>query len=163
MFKSLKCTFLVVVSLIYTNSYSQSLQPCDSISTLNKTVLEIANSQMGKKVKRGECWDLIQYVLDESKANWDGYLSFGKEVSVKKDCVCPGDVVAFSKVKFSGEKEGQKYFITMEKHFGIVKEVLPNNEFLLLHQNFGSSKKVVETTLSLTDLTKGTISFYRPQ
>lgn len=159
----MKGLFSLFALLFVTCSSAQEIRVCDTLTTVNLQVLESAKNHLGKKVLRGECWDLVSFALNEAKADWDGYLAFGKEINPHKECIMPGDVVEFRKCKFSTVRGNVTSTMTMEKHYGIVFYVPGNNSFVLLHQNFGSTKKVLETEIPLNDLVKGSVIFYRPQ
>ncbi|MNE28584.1 hypothetical protein D3C87_151670 [compost metagenome] len=142
---------------------AQSIQRCDSIPNLNTEILTVLKPYMGKKILRGECWDVLSLALNETHANWNGYDVFGTPYDYKKNCVSPGDLIAFKGVKFAGAKNGTKYFETMEKHFAVVKEVKPNGELVLWHQNTGNfGRKLGESSIFLGDLKKGKMQFFRP-
>jgi hypothetical protein len=118
---------------------------------------------MGQKILRGECWDILSLALNETHANWNGYDVFGTPYDYKKECITPGDIIAFKGVKFGGMQNGIKYFEEMEKHFAVVKEVRENGELLLLHQNTGKfGKKLGESSIFIGDLKKGKLDFFRP-
>ncbi len=147
----------------YFHGKAQSVQRCDSVPTLNTEILTVLKPYMGKKLLRGECWDVLSLALNETHANWNGYDVFGTPYDYKKNCIAPGDLIAFKGVRFNGVKNGVKYFETMEKHFAVVKEVKPNGELVLWHQNTGNfGRKLGESSIFLTDLKKGKMQFFRP-
>lgn len=157
-------SILAFVLLISFYGKTQKIQSCDSIPVLNSQILNVLKSHMGQKILRGECWDVLSLALNETHANWNGYDVFGMPYDYKKECIAPGDIIAFKGVKFSGVQNGTKYFEDMEKHFAVVKEVKANGELVLLHQNtwkFG--KKVGESSIFIGDLKKGKMEFFRPK
>jgi len=138
-------------------------QDCDDIPELNRQIVQIAHKYKSKKVGRGECWDLAQLVLNETGAEWDGYEVYGRKINRKKECVYPGDIIQFEKVKLKYTEGNLTYTESMYHHTAIVKEVLSNNEVVLLHQNTAATgRKVGESNLRFDTITKGELFIYRP-
>lgn len=54
---------------------------------------------MGKKVGKGECWDLAAGALNEVSAKWESPYEFGNEINDKNEIVFPGDIIQFEGVK----------------------------------------------------------------
>jgi hypothetical protein len=153
--------FLLLVSF---QGSTQTIKACDSVPALNSEILNVLKPYVGKKILRGECWDVVSLALNETHAKWNGYDVFGTPYDYKKECISPGDVIAFKGVKFGGIQNGNKYFEEMEKHFAVVKEVRPNGELLLLQQNTGRfGRKLGESSIFIGDLKKGKMEFFRPQ
>ena len=149
------------------NSYALSgavPAECDSVPILNKQIVESVKTQMGKKVLRGECWDLASMALNQSGAKWDGLWGFGREVNYKSECVFPGDIIQFKGVKVEYMVNGSKYYETMKQHTAVIYEVKAKGEFILAHQNTSNTgRKVGTSPLNVKDISKGKISIYRPQ
>lgn len=137
---------------------------CDSTSALNQEILKVVKPYIGKKVDRGECWDLANLALNQVNATWDGLLNYGKKVDWKKDCIQPGDILQFEKVELKGMVDGNmEYTETFYHHTAIVYTVHDDGTVELIHQNTGQyGKKVGITTMNFNDLKKGTIQAYRP-
>jgi hypothetical protein len=152
--------FLIVLFFASSSAFGQD---CADIPDLNKQIAEIAKSKFKKKVGRGECWDLAQYVLDGTAAEWDGYEVYGRLIDRKTECVYPGDIIQFEKIKLEYEKDGFIYSESMYHHTAIVFKVLDNNEVILLHQNTEDhGKKVGESSLKFDSITSGKLLIYRP-
>lgn len=135
---------------------------CDSIEPLNKQIYELAKAKMGKKVDRGECWDLAKYVLDKTECEWDGMYKFGRELS-SDECVMPGDIIQFKNVKIKYKEGNTTYTEAMTHHTALVHEVKSENEFVLIHQNTGyTGRKVGISGLKLNTIIKGSYKIYRP-
>lgn len=155
--------------LVFTLAFSfhgktQKIQSCDSVPALNSEILKVLKPYMGQKILRGECWDVLSLALNETHAEWNGYDVFGTSYDYKKECISPGDIIAFKGVKFGGVQNGQKYFEEMEKHFAVVKEVKANGELMLWHQNTGRfGRKLGESSIFIGDLKKGKLEFFRPK
>ncbi len=157
-------SILVVALMVSFQGRSQHIQACDSVPALNQAILKTLKPYLGQKVLRGECWDVVSLALNETQAKWNGYDVFGRAYDYRKECIAPGDIIAFKGVKFGGMQNGMKYFEEMEKHFAVVKEVRPNGELLLLQQNTGRfGKKLGESSIFLGDLKKGKLEFFRPE
>lgn len=135
----------------------------NAIPPLNVEIVKAVKSNIGKKVGTGECWDLIQVVLDQVDAKWERTEKFGTKLNPKMDSLQPGDIVMLKKVQFKGVNDkGQEYTISMYNHYAFVM-MAKGNLILVAHQNtdeFG--RKVGMSTIYLSDLKKGTITFFRP-
>lgn len=127
----------------------------DSIPELNQKVYDYVVKHMGKKVDRGECWDLAKFALDEVEAEWEFPFEFGNVIDIEKDEIIIGDIIQFKNVKFS---DGGVY----SQHTAIVFEVLGDDKLIIADQNFNNKRKVTTHELDLGLQTKGKITFYRP-
>jgi len=146
-----------------TKTISKKNISCDSTPVLNKQIIDFVKTKIGKKVGKGECWDVAAEALNTVGAKWDGNYKFGKEVNYKKDCVFPGDIMQFEGVtlKYS---IGDKHFMEkLSHHTAIIYEVKGKEEFVLADQNTGrSGRKVGISPLNLKDLTNGKFKVFRP-
>lgn len=151
----------ILFSVIVFTSVRLNAQ-CDSIEALNMQIYELAKAKLGKKVDRGECWDLAKYVLDKTECEWDGMYKFGRELS-SDECVMPGDIIQFKNVKIKYKKGNTTYTEAMTHHTALVHEVKSENEYVLIHQNTGyTGRKVGISGLRLETIIKGSIKIYRP-
>ncbi|MFH0896091.1 MAG: hypothetical protein V2A54_16785 [Bacteroidota bacterium] len=133
------------------------------IPPLNKQIVGYVKTVIGKKVERGECWDLAKVPLDLYKADWDHSFNFGREVDPLKDTIYPGDIIQFTKVTLKYVKEGQTWTEQMPQHTAIIYEVISPGVYKIAHQNTGyTGKKVGVSDLKLEDVSKGKIVFFRP-
>ncbi len=138
-------------------------QECDSVPELNREIVALAKSETGKKVDRGECWDLANFVLTESQAEWDGLYGFGRVIDPTKECVFPGDVIQFERVRLKYTRNGFTIIESMDHHTAIVASVTTNSAIRLIHQNTGEhGKKVGESDFNFNDVVRGKIVVYRP-
>jgi len=138
-------------------------QNCDDTPELNKKILALADKKMSKKVGTGECWDLAYYVLEETNAEWDEFEVYGALIKYKTDCIFPGDLIQFEKIKLEWEEGDMTYYETMQHHTAIVYEVIDKNLLVLIHQNTGHhGKKVGTSEFRLDAIVKGEIFVYRP-
>jgi len=155
--------FLSLILLISFGASAQYAEPCKEIPTLNKAILAVLKPYMGKKIGRGECWDAAELALNKVGAEWDGLYAFGKEIDVATECIQPGDIVQFEKVKLEVKTEHGGYSESFDHHTAIVYKVNGPGDIELLHQNTGQfGKKMGVTTLNLAHKTTGTITFFRP-
>ncbi len=141
---------------------SSVIAQCDSISAINSQIIELAGKKLGKKVDRGECWDLAKYVLDETGATWDGMYTFGRALK-KGECIMPGDIIQFEKLKTVSLTNGVKSTELFPHHTAIIFEVKNPDEIVLIHQNTGyTGKKVGKSTFKFSTITTGKYTIYRP-
>ncbi len=136
---------------------------CDSIAPLNQQVLNFAQTNLKKKVGRGECWDLAKYALESCGAVWDHKFEYGKLLT-KDECLMPGDIIQFKGVKIKYKEGKTTYSVTMDQHTAIVNKVLSSDEVELIHQNTAyTGKKVGVSMLKFSTIYKGKYMIYRPQ
>ena len=135
---------------------------------LNKKVVDYVDKVIGKKVDRGECWDLASAALDYAGAHLDrtdqkSIYIFGAEINPKKDEILPGDIVQLENVLLEYTKGNGIYHENMTHHTAIIYKVIESNYFKIAHQNTSfSGKKVGLSEFKLTDVKKGKVIFYRP-
>jgi hypothetical protein len=150
--------------LIFGSPWTQ-VSACKENSEINSAIIRVVQPTIGKKIERGECWDLVQYALNNAKASWDGLNDFGQEYDPKKACVQPGDVIRFEKVQLEWKDEkGNGYTEQFGHHYAIVYAVSADGVLTLIHQNTGQhGRKVGLTTMDLRHMTKGKLIFFRPE
>lgn len=138
---------------------------CETVPTLNSEIIRVLEPYKGKKIDRGECWDVVKFALNKTGASWDGLNDFGQEYDYTKSCVAPGDVIRFEKVELEWTNEkGVTYTETFYHHYAIVYGIDENGVIKLIHQNTGQNgKKVGVTNLDLTTMKKGKLYFFRPE
>ena len=130
----------------------------------NDIVLEAAKSKLGKKVKSGVCFDLVDYSLSKVDSKWkkrcDGKYIYGNKIN--QEDIIPGDIVLYKGCKF---KSGR----TVRSHVAIVYFVADEDKdnVELIEQNTkGSLKKSVvvvnQKNISVKELVSGRLEFYRP-
>lgn len=135
---------------------------CDSIPKLNQEILKIASSMKGKKVDRGECWDLAALVLNQTNAKWDKKLVYGRALK-KNECFMEGDIVQFENIEMQ-HQDGNKIMVEkMPHHTAIIYKVINDNEVVLIHQNTSyTGKKVGTSSFWFKEVKKGKFTIYRP-
>lgn len=165
--KILISIFIAIITVSFYNTIKidnyRPIKVCDSIPSLNKKIINFVKTKIGKKVGKGECWDVAAEALNTSVAKWDGNYKFGEEVNYKTDCIYPGDIVQFEGVTIKYEIEKKKFSESMAHHTAIIYEVKGKEEFILADQNTGrSGRKVGLSPLELKNITKGKFKIYRP-
>lgn len=147
-------------SLVSTGSSSYA---CDQVPDLNKKIINHIKTKIGKKVGRGECWDLAADALNTVGATWDKDYVFGKEIDPAKECVYPGDIIQFEGVEVEYRKGNTIYYEDLSHHTAIVYQVKNKGSFIMAEQNTSTGgKKVTLDPLELTNITKGKYTVYRP-
>ena len=134
----------------------------DTIPPLNRRIVEYVQTHMGKKVDRGECWDLAAGALNESGATWDGFYGFGTVVDWRKQEVLPGDIIQFEGVEVEHREGNSVRRDTFVKHTAVVFEVRERGVYLIAHQNYNKVRKVATLDLRMSDVRGGKLRFYRP-
>lgn len=152
--------FLLILVLFYSPVFAQK---CIDVPALNLKIIQLTKAKVKKKVGRGECWDLAQYVLDETEAEWDHFEMYGRLVDPKKECIYPGDIIQFEKVKLKWQDGKYTYKESMMHHTAIVLDVVNKNEVRIAHQNTADfGKKVGISTLLFDRIVSGELLIYRP-
>lgn len=129
----------------------------DSTNYLGNKIVWFAEYNFGKKVDRGECWDLVAGALNYANAKWKAPFEFGTKIDLKKTELKPGDVLQFNKVKINYPNRS----IFFPVHTAIVYKVR-GKQITLIHQNY-NNKKVVDTlSVDLNRVVQGKIQAFRP-
>jgi hypothetical protein len=121
-------------------------------------ILEFCKTNFGKKVDRGECWDLAYAALNYANADWSSPFNFGDKVDYKKSELKPADVLQFTDAKFMFPNRSMSF----PQHTAIVYKV-DKTKITVYHQNFNNRKYVDTLTFTLENITKGKIEAYRPK
>lgn len=134
-----------------------------AIPQLNQRIVSFVQGQEGKKVGRGECWDLASEALNSGGAKWDGGYAFGDIVDWRKEEILPGDIVQFENVEVetrSGNRITRERYV---KHTAVVMAVAGKGLFTIAQQNVEPvGKKVAKSELHMADVRSGKLRFYRP-
>ena len=165
--KILISIFITIITVSFYNTipfyHNTSINVCDSIPSLNKKIIDFVKTKIGKKVGKGECWDVAAEALNTSGAKWDGNYKFGKEINYKTDCVYPGDIIQFEGVTVKDEIDKKKFSESLAHHTAIIYDVKGKEEFILADQNTGrSGRKVGLSPIEFKNITKGKFKIFRP-
>lgn len=153
--------FFFLFLLLPFGSFSQD---CQDVPEHNQAIVQLAKRKIRRKVGRGECWDLAQYVLDETNSKWDGYEVYGRLINRKRECLYPGDIIQFERIKIKYKEGSMTYTENMRHHTAIVYEVKDKNEIYILHQNTGEhGRRVGKSRLRFDTVTSGKMMIYRPE
>lgn len=154
-------TIVSTVGLLFMALAGAAQSPVATALSVGESVAAFAEAHMGRKVGRGECWDLAQYALDKAGARWDGRYRFGDPVHAAD--ARRGDIVQFEHVLVERRTPNRIEQERMGPHTAVVLVVEGPGRYVLAHQNFGKAgRKVSRYTLVMDDVRKGTISFFRP-
>lgn len=135
---------------------------------LNSKIITYVDSVMGKKVDRGECWDLAAGALAYSGAYFDRssmktVTIYGRKLNPKKEEVIPGDLIQFENIEMKWTEGNTTYSAAMGQHTAIVYKVNASGDFEIAHQNTSDwGKKVGVSNFNLNHVTKGKVMIYRP-
>jgi hypothetical protein len=133
------------------------------IPELNQKIIDYVSSVIGKKVDRGECWDLAYQALTRNNAAWDGQYKYGQKINHSKDSVYPGDIIHFQGVMVKYSRDGLIYKETYKQHTAIVYKTYGKGHYQLAHQNTGFSGRTVGLSdMNLKDIISGKLIIYRP-
>lgn len=137
---------------------------CGTTPELNKKILAYVTANMGKRIGKGECWDVVAAALNSVGAKWDKKFNFGQLVDYKKDCVFPGDIIQLNDAMMHDEPvKGVHVYDEYPQHSAIILEVKNTQEYILADQNYGIGKNKLNThPIHLKNLAKGTVKVYRP-
>jgi hypothetical protein len=133
------------------------------LPAVNRAVLAFVDAHMGRRVGRGQCWDLAAAALRSAHANWDGRYGFGDPVDPATEDVLPGDIIQFEGVEIEYASPNGRYHQSMAQHTAVVHAVHGKGRYTLAHQNFGrAGRKVNLAELEVDHIVKGTYTVYRP-
>ena len=86
-------TCLPLALFFFSHAHAQDPDSTASaIPELNQRIVTFVLGHEGKKVGRGECWDLAAEALNSGGATWDGSYVFGDIVDWRKEEILPGDI-----------------------------------------------------------------------
>lgn len=128
-------------------------------SVLAKKILAFCDLNKGKKVGKGECWDLAKEALNSAGATWIPPYEFGKALT-KKDPVLPGDIIQFEKARIEYPDGAWK---EIPHHTAIVYKVAETNKYTIAEQNANGKRFVQFSEIDLSYIKKGKYTIYRPQ
>jgi hypothetical protein len=131
--------------------------PQGPISELQREVVNFAADNIGKKIGRGECWDLADQALRAAGAEPPRGYTFGTPVPLNE--IQPGDILQFTTARF--DEPGYWTIMGVPNHTAVVHAVGDTRAFIL-QQNFDGKRYVTTFDLNLDNLTSGTLEAFRP-
>jgi signal peptidase I len=145
------CILYVFSALLFVQTEAQT-------PSVTQKILSFCELNKGKKVGKGECWDLAKEALDGSGASWTSPYVFGKELK-KKDPVLPGDIIQFEKVTIEYPDGSWK---ELPHHTAIVYTVIAPGKYTVAEQNANGKRFVTFSEIDLNYVKKGKYTVYRP-
>jgi hypothetical protein len=131
--------------------------PQGPISELQREVVNFAADNIGKRIGRGECWDLADQALRAAGAEPPKGYTFGDRIRL--DEIQPGDILQFTTARF--DEPGYWTIMGMPNHTAVVHAVGDTRAFIL-QQNFDGKRHVTPYDLNLNNLTSGRLEAFRP-
>lgn len=131
--------------------------PQGPISELQREVVNFAADNIGKKIGRGECWDLADRALRAAGAEPPKGYTFGDRIPLNE--IQPGDILQFTSARF--DEPGYWTIMGMPNHTAVVHAVGDTRAFIL-QQNFDGQRHVTPYDLNLNNLTSGRLEAFRP-
>jgi hypothetical protein len=135
----------------------------NEIPPTNAKIIEYINSVKGKKVDRGECWDLANGALTYAHAKWESPYGFGKPIDYKTEKIIPGDIIHILNVTMESRSENSITRWKMVEHTAILHELKEANKVMVAEQNVNGVRKVQINEWNLDDVKSGKLQFFRPQ
>lgn len=139
------------------------LLPLETFPPTNIKIVEYVNTVIGKKVGRGECWDLANEALTYANAKWEFPTKFGKPIDYKKEQVLAGDLIQINNVVMQSRTDTSLVKWKMVEHTAIVYSTLDKTHIRIAEQNVNGVRKVMLSNWNLNDVKSGKLQFYRPQ
>lgn len=127
----------------------------DSLPLLNQKIVHYVELNKGKKVGRGECWDLAAQILNQENAKWDHQFVFGTKINPDNSSLFPGDIIQYKGVKTSTG-------IKAPQHTAILYKINDDGSFIVAEQNAYGKRKVMFNKFDRKTIIKGQIFIYRP-
>jgi len=131
--------------------------PRGPISEIQREVVNFAADNVGKRVGRGECWDLADQALRAAGAEPPRGYTFGDRIPLTE--IQPGDILQFTSARF--DEPGYWTIMGMPNHTAVVHAVGDTRAFIL-QQNFNGQRHVTPYDLNLNNLTSGRLEAFRP-
>lgn len=128
-------------------------------AAISKKIIAFCDANKGKKVGKGECWDLAKEALNKSEAAWTPPYAFGKELG-KKDAIQAGDIIQFEKVRLEYPDGAWK---ELPHHTAIAYKIIDGQKLVIAEQNANGKRFVVFSEIDLSYVKKGKYTVYRPQ
>lgn len=158
---SLKLQGLATTSQDVRSALPVSLQS----KAINQAILMSVQQVMGKKVGRGECWDLAQMVLDTNLADWDRPSRFGSAINPESSDIQAGDIIQFKSLVTSEKLPGgvtRTHTLGAPDHTAIIYRVLGSRRYTIAQQNANGKRYVSTEDIDLTHIINGSYRIYRP-
>ncbi|MES2560776.1 MAG: hypothetical protein V4590_13610 [Bacteroidota bacterium] len=137
--------------------------PLEVLPPTNAKIVEYVKGVVGKKVGRGECWDLANEALTYANAKWEFPTKFGRPIDYKKDKILAGDLIQINNVVMENKTDTSIVRWKMVEHTAIVYATAEKGKIKIAEQNVNGVRKVMLSDWDLNDVKSGKLQFYRPQ
>lgn len=144
-------------------SEKDNLHDGSQVPPTNAKIIEYINSVKGKKVDRGECWDLANGALTYAHAKWESPYHFGKPIDYKSEKIFPGDIIHIQNVTMESVSGNSITRWKMAEHTAILYELKEAHKVMIAEQNVNSVRKVQINEWNLDDVKSGKMQFFRPE
>lgn len=131
--------------------------PSGPISQLQREIVNFAADNIGRKVGRGECWDLADQAMRAAGAEPPKGYTYGNQIPLSE--IQPGDILQFTSARF--DEPGYWTIMGMPNHTAVVHAVGDTRTFIL-QQNFDGKRYVTTYDLNINNLTSGKLEAWRP-
>lgn len=124
-------SFSILIICLSLSSYRFS-----ATSDVQDKIVAFCLDHLGKKVDRGECWDLAAAALNYAGAKWSPPFNFGTKYDYKKQAIQAGDIIQFEKVVIkitNGEYD-------LPHHTAVVVKAYGGLKCQIAHQNVAGKK-----------------------
>lgn len=134
---------------------------------LNQPFLEHLESLLGTVVGTGDCWDIVQLLMESHHADWIDRKGMGIPVNRQSEDVLPGDIIWFEKAVFETDCPGLIEDPLLEQlgdpdHFAIIYRVKGRTLIQVAHQNVDDRSVISISDINLNKLITGKVHIYRP-
>uniref|UniRef100_A0A7S3D184 BBC1/AIM3 cysteine proteinase-fold domain-containing protein n=1 Tax=Palpitomonas bilix TaxID=652834 RepID=A0A7S3D184_9EUKA len=126
-------------------------------------IVRYCSQHLGKKIDRGECWDLVRRALEHVSARRARSFDFGQRVDLED--VMPGDLLHFKNCVFKGKSETQPNTVVtktvgLPDHAAVVEKVnLPI--LFYFDQNHAGRRTVGRASQNMDHYVSGLVEVFR--
>jgi hypothetical protein len=129
---------------------------------LNNAVVAYAQNHLGQQIGNGECWTLVDEALRSAGADTSGDSNYVFGTPVSLSYLMGGDVIQFENARFDHRSGSSTSWMEFPHHTAIVESV-QGRTVTLLNQNVNGDRHVQRSTINLDELTRGSLTAYRPK
>ncbi|MFN5664402.1 MAG: hypothetical protein ACK461_04385 [Bacteroidota bacterium] len=163
MLKSTNKIIYNIICFCFLALFTLSFTKRKNVPETNHKIISFVKGVTGKKVGKGECWDLAAGALNAAGAKWTPPYAFGKLVDYKKEEIIPGDIIQISNIVMESRSDNAITRWKMVQHTAILFEIGIKGSVQVAEQNVNDVRKVMISTWNLNDIKSGRMQFYRPQ
>ena len=131
--------------------------------SLQEPILEYLDDNLGKTIGRGECWDLIDRMLNSMSADRQTGIINGMLLDIENDEILSGDILYFNSVNIATCPDLSMWeTIGNPHHFAVVYRVNSKKNYMVFHQNVEGQREVISSNVNLNRMLSGCVKAYRP-